>query len=85
MAACRLSCTNSKVICATGFLFVAGTWREHEIFDMFTDFHRFWTNMLQLFAPAGAQKQNGLGQVNSCVKYKNCLAPQATPTGNSNM
>ena len=30
MAACHLSCTNSKVICATGLYFVAGTWREHE-------------------------------------------------------
>ena len=29
MAACHLSCTNSKVICATGLYFVAGTWREH--------------------------------------------------------
>ena len=56
MAACHLSCTNSTVICATGFLFVAGTWREHEIFVMFNDFHRFWTKMLQLFAPAGDPK-----------------------------
>ena len=29
MAACHWSCTNSMCICATGFLFVAGTWREH--------------------------------------------------------
>ena len=29
MAACHLSCTNSKVICATGLYIVAGTWREH--------------------------------------------------------
>ena len=29
MAACHLSCTNSKVICATGLYFVVGTCREH--------------------------------------------------------
>ena len=54
--ACHPSCTNSKVICATGFLFVAGTWREYKIFVMFNDLHRVWTKMLQLVAPAGDPK-----------------------------
>ena len=67
MAACHRPCTNWKRICATGFIFIAETWREHESntsgphrdhqerwLVICNNFHRVWIKMLQLFAPAGA-------------------------------
>ena len=55
------------------------------LFVMFNDFHRLWTKMPQLFAPAGIPKAKVHEQPIFSVKYKNFLAPQATPKRNSNI
>ena len=45
----------------------------------------FLTQMLQLVAPAGDPKAQIIRTSHFCVKYKNLLAPQASPKENSNI
>ena len=89
MAACHPSCTNLKVICATGLYFVAGTWREHgeniNYLSCFMIFIVFGPKCLNLLPRRASQNQKKYEKVTFGVEYENCLAPQATPKGNSNM
>ena len=89
MAACHPSCTNSKVICATELYFVAGTWREHggniNYLSCLMIFIVLGPKCLNFLPRRASQNQNYREKVTFGVKYKNLLAPQATPNENSNM
>ena len=89
MAACHPSCTNSKVICATGLYFVAGTGREHggniNYFANLVCFIVFGPKCSNLLPLRATQKQKYRERITFGIQYKNCLALKATPTENANI
>ena len=89
MASCHPSCTTSKVICATGLYFVAGTWREHggniNHLSFLMMLIVFGLKRLNFLTRRASQNQKRRDKITLGVKYKNLLAPQATPKGNSNI